>query len=75
MERTNCPNCGAPLPYFPNHHCEYCGTNIPKEPQIRSGIIQTPSSITLYCESFDGDYSEIWADNRLMARIPKTAFV
>ena len=23
MERTNCPNCGAPLA---GCHCEYCGT-------------------------------------------------
>lgn len=27
MNRTNCPNCGAPLKWG-NPHCEFCGTRI-----------------------------------------------
>lgn len=26
MERTNCPNCGAPIEHRYNHNCSYCGT-------------------------------------------------
>lgn len=25
-ERTNCPNCGAPIEHRYNHQCSYCGT-------------------------------------------------
>lgn len=74
MERTNCPNCGAPLSYFPNHHCEYCGTNIPKEPQMHSGIKMDASGITVFCEPVTTDYLELWADNVKYARIPVSSY-
>lgn len=36
MERTNCPNCGAPLT---GCRCEYCGTvDTSAEKQMREGI-------------------------------------
>ena len=25
-DKTNCPNCGAPIKHYYNHNCEYCGT-------------------------------------------------
>lgn len=25
-KRTNCPNCGAPIEYYYNYKCKYCGT-------------------------------------------------
>ena len=42
--RTNCPNCGAPL--TPDGHCEYCDTTVPSDPP-KSEIVMTADSIRI----------------------------
>lgn len=43
--KTNCPNCGAPLNQ--NGHCDYCGTNVNDACHERGRIEITADGIVL----------------------------
>lgn len=45
MNRTNCPNCGAPLNR--NHECDYCGTIVHGQCTSFSKLSLTASGISI----------------------------
>lgn len=45
MNRTNCPNCGAPLNR--SHECDYCNTIVPCEAQTFSSLSITANGISI----------------------------
>lgn len=49
MIRTNCKNCGAPLPE--SNRCEYCGTIEPKERTVRSSVDISENCIRIVCDA------------------------
>lgn len=61
--RTNCCNCGAPLPR--HGKCLYCDTENNRactEPSVRQSMNITASGITMTCEPIGGYYEDVRRD-------------
>lgn len=81
-EKTNCPNCGAPLE-IENNKCSYCGTpyfdmstvQIGGEPillKIKDAghTIITKARLTNANLTYDRSYQDFYSDNILIMREP-----
>lgn len=70
MNRTNCPNCGAPLNR--NHECNYCGTIVHGSTGVTSSLSITASGIKAEVKS---EVEECWAfrDEKGMLHIRRGA--